>query len=139
MQTKKKKREKSKSLFLEQRVFWISDSERRTLELFFFFFYEISLHLERTSALTFFTLLPLTPTAVCMCMYVTHTFASFTRPIEPFPSANCLNPIPCNRSRGVESVRLAGALPFRADNAARLAERHPTPPVRTRLTQQAAT
>lgn len=38
MQTKKKKREKSKSLFLEQRVFWISDSERRTLELFFLFF-----------------------------------------------------------------------------------------------------
>lgn len=53
--------------------------------------------------------------------------------------AKCLNPIPCNRSRGVESVRLAGAPPFRADNAARLAERHPTPPARTRLTQQAAT
>lgn len=53
--------------------------------------------------------------------------------------AKCLNPIPCNRSRGVESVRLAGASPFRADNAARLAERHPTPPARTRLTQQAAT
>lgn len=54
-------------------------------------------------------------------------------------STQCLNPIPCNRSRGVESVRLAGAPPFRADNAARLAERHPTPPARTRLTQQAAT